>query len=520
MRPRLALWIGLSCGAVACSGDRGASRPPDPPTDRSGGTGSDDTAGGTTETSETGTLPPAPGGQIQWAAAFGGPGDEIVAGLAVRADGSVAVAGEGGSGVVFDAGLPTEVQLSGSAPQAFWALWSPDGALRTVVSAADGPGEVGRAQGIVEGIEGDLYVVGQISGPATFGAQALSPPTPEALFLARYTDDGTLRWLRDAPCDGSCRIVSVESFEDGSLLVGGAFTGTLLLGPGDPRQAVLTSVGDTEDGFIAHYTAGGLILTGLHVPSEGGSVVTAMEREASGNILAAVALSGRTTLGRAGDPGRVVLDAPGEGSQVAVARYLLDASLDAVLPLGGVGDDVPRGLWATDDGGFALAGGFAGSLVGDGLALQSTAGTDAMLLRYSAAWALTWAAQIGGGGDDLGVAVTGSDDGQLWLSGELCAGADRCSASLGVGGADPVTIDGLSGSTSFIGAFDAGGVPGWARIVGGGASAAVGLGVDASGVRLLASRFEDQVIVGEGGPDAVVLTSRGGIDGLVVSVQP
>ena len=514
---RRAVWVVLSWGGVGCL----SAPDPSPETSLSGGPLSGETGRPPEETGqpeETGT-PTDPRSQLRWVTTIGGPGDELVSGLVVRGDGSVAVAGSGGPAVGLDEGLPTEVQLLGSAPQVWWAIWGPDGQLRTAIGAAAGPGEAGWAQGIAEAPGGDLYVVGQLDGPATFGTQVLSPPTQDALFLARYAEDGTLVWLRDAPCAGTCRIASVESFADGSLLVGGAFTGSLILGPGDPRQATLISAGDTEDGFIAHYTAGGAILTGLHVPSVGGSVVTALEREVGGDILAAVALSGRTTLGQPGDPGRVVLDAPAEGVQVAVARYLLDASLDAVLPLGGAGDDVPRSLWALDDGGFALAGSFAGSLSADGLALQSLAGSDAMVLRYSAAWSPLAITQLGGGGDELGAAVVGQPDGSLWVAGTLCGGVAPCSVTAGVGAAAPVELYDLDGSTGFVAALSEGGEARWVWLAGGGLVTVGALGADPSG-GVIGGNFEDRVIVGAGGPDAQERISGGGSDGLVVALIP
>ncbi len=479
------------------------------------------TADETGRPTETGQPTPEAPGRARWATTIGGPGADRVLSVAVLSDGAIAASGVGADALRLDAGLPTETILSGSDPQAWWAVWEPTGQLRLAASAAAGPGESGRAEGIVQGEGGDVYVVGTIEGTATFGDQVLASPGERALFLARYTAaDGDLIWLRGAPCGGACRIESIEAFQDGSLLIGGAFTDSLILGPGEPRQAVLRAVGGTEDGFIAHYTAAGAILTGLHFPSEGGSRIPSMARESTGNILAAVSFSGRTTLGRPGDRGRVVLDEPTEGSQVAVTRYLLDASLDAVLPLSGAGDDRAGALYALDDGGFVLSGSFSDALTGEGVSLQSTGGVDAFWLRYSAAWGLVGADQVGGPSDESGLSVAARPDGGLWIAGALCGAPGPCDATAGVGSDAPLSIAGPQDAAGFVGVLGSSGDPGWAWTLGGGPSALVGLEIEPTGAGVIAGSFEGELILDADTSDQRAWISQGGADGVIVSIEP
>ena len=86
-----------------------------------------------------------------------------------------------------------------------------------------------------------------------------------------------------------------------------------------------------------------------------------------------------------------------------------------VQTFGGSGDDTPRAIIKTQDGGFAVFG-FTNS-TDDNLATKSLAVNDYWLLKFSSSGTLEWQKTYGGSGDDRGQAVIQTADGGYAITG-------------------------------------------------------------------------------------------------------
>ena len=108
--------------------------------------------------------------------------------------------------------------------------------------------------------EGNIYIAGyfghlQVPNPFTFHlseSDSLSG-IGATIFLAKFSPEGELIWARAAGGDESDAASSVAVADDGSVWLGGVFTGTASFGD------TLTVEGGSHEGFLARYSADGQV---------------------------------------------------------------------------------------------------------------------------------------------------------------------------------------------------------------------------------------------------------------------
>lgn len=160
-----------------------------------------------------------------------------------------------------------------------------------------------------------IIVTGTFIGTVNFGGQTLSiaEPTPGSqsnMFLAKYTADGHLAWVRDLDAlVAQGNAVAVDSA--GRIFVAGGFTGPLMFGSdrytGD----------DDGDGFLAAFDPSGKLVWGRSFQGPGELVANGVAVTASGDVIATGFFLGPSSFGG------VTLD-PGAYSRGFVTRYRND----------------------------------------------------------------------------------------------------------------------------------------------------------------------------------------------------
>ena len=197
----------------------------------------------------------SPEGAIQWVRSGGGSGDDWGQSVAVDAEGNSYGVGSMGSGITFSG---TSL-FSAGAEDAYLVSYDANGTLKWAKSGGGNGTDV--AYGVATDLKGNIYVVGEFSGTATFSGTTINGSPNGTGFLASYDSDGGLRWVKSLNGTTIAEKVSVDS--DGNIYAVGAFLGTTTFG-----STTLTSAG-AEDIFVARYDADGSPLAAWQVGGSG-----------------------------------------------------------------------------------------------------------------------------------------------------------------------------------------------------------------------------------------------------------
>lgn len=178
--------------------------------------------------------------------AFGPDGSGVAFATEAGQDGSVYLGGWYSGDVDFDPGDGQAVLSAGNATPGFIAKYSADGDFGWVQEVAGAP------RGIVTDDAGNVYINGSYAtGTGYFGAlpplqnTTVGSVSAEQNFLAKLDAGGQLVWARNTHVggegDGSRRKLRLT--EDGDLLLGGKFSGTVDFDPTSPLGAVTSNGG-------------------------------------------------------------------------------------------------------------------------------------------------------------------------------------------------------------------------------------------------------------------------------------
>jgi hypothetical protein len=197
-----------------------------------------------------------PDGTLDWARHIGGAEHDEPGNVSVAPDGSVLFTASFQGTVVLSPGAPDEIQLtSGGAWDVLVARYNKDGTLswaRTITGASSEHGHVISALP-----DGGSLVTGWIKGAATFGMgesnqTVVQPQGATDVFLARYEPDGDLTWVTHAGGSGDVSGRGLSALDDGTALVMGAFSESVVFGRGEANETTLTSSAD-HDLFVVRF---------------------------------------------------------------------------------------------------------------------------------------------------------------------------------------------------------------------------------------------------------------------------
>jgi hypothetical protein len=285
----------------------------------------------------------------------------------VADDGSCFVTGFFKDGAVFGSGEPNEVELSIVDPvetNVFVARYAADGSLMWVAASSASSHSQGRGVGGLP--DGSCVVTGVF-----FGAVTLGPGEPNettlategvAMFVARFTPDGTLAWARAGDATIGASSHGLDTLADGTSYVVGIFSGVLSLGPGPSRTTVAVSGGDSSF-FVARYDADGvpqwIRAGGLDAGFTPGQDVAAIPDHTCAVI---GSYSGAPTFG-VGETNETTLPATPQpsDSNVFYARYASDGSLVWARGAGGAEHQVGTGIAVHSDASIWITGEFTES---------------------------------------------------------------------------------------------------------------------------------------------------------------
>lgn len=354
--------------------------------------------------------------QHTWANRVGGPQDgEKQWRIAVDESGNVYAAG-GFRGTFSDQGISL---TSAGGADILLLKYDPDGQLLWARSAGGPYGDI--AFGVESDKDGNVYIVGAYSGLAVFGDTIVSNIDPDGAnlpfsFIARYSPDGDLRWVRTPDIDfqpqnyPSNLAYGIKLDRFGDLVVAGSYNCTL---PSQEDSAFSTMRFGDAAFRTCDYTSYDYVYAQKIDTLGNTEWVHSVGGSASLGVLQSIAFDPQGDIWLGGNIGGAEQFISGPVS----LTYNLGGGLQGLVyelssagqPLSGFLIDATAGsnvedLIVANNGEIFLSGWFRGSLNG----APPASGYDGFFMRTSPDGTPVWANRLVGIGDDFfsGIATT------------------------------------------------------------------------------------------------------------------
>ncbi len=355
--------------------------------------------------------------------------------------------------------------------------------------------------GVATDAAGNVYVTGYFSNSVTFGAIPLTSAGGTDIFVAKYSTNGALIWVRQFGGTGNEVVRGITANAAGDMFIVGSFEGTASFG-----STTLISAGGA-DAFVARVqSSAGIVSWAASAGGPGDDRATGIF---GGFTLGVIGEFSGTATFQGAVPGRTTT-LTSAGGQDVFGWALGDAlgNFYNAISVGGTGDETAA--TASSSSGvfqFPLAGSFSGTMTAGAngpvaRVLTSAGGTDGFLATWDPVVnRISTAVAIGGAGDDA-VQVVNTTGIAVVLAGKFGATV-TCPPGVGSPPIFPpisLTNSSASGSDVFWAAYnDLGSLlyPVYASAFGGpGDENATGLAVDSTRQIYLTGTFTGSTRVG------------------------
>ncbi|MEE9423976.1 MAG: SBBP repeat-containing protein [Methylococcales bacterium] len=374
-------------------------------------------------------------------------GNTYVTGFFKQSFGSTATFGSGETNETTfsnDIEIPTTREFDNGFTDMFVAKYAADGNL-VWVKHAGGMNPDSRSgsivfsrgvsgSGITMDVSGNVYVLGGFTDSATFGLGETGETTLTSegfsdIFVAKYTADGDLVWVRRAggtDFDGGSDIV-VDGL--GDTYVTGGFRESATFGPEEVGETTLTSDGES-DVFVAKYTTDGDLVWVKRAGGAGFTSGSGIAVDDSGNayvsgsfgVATITGIGGSATFG-AGEAGETTLTSDGS-RDIFVAKYTVDGDLVWVKRAGGSNSDGGQGIAVDNSDTVYVTGAFFDNATfGLGEPRETTLNSggrgivDIFVAKFTADGELISAKRAGGNNIDAGFDIAVDDSGNAYVTG-------------------------------------------------------------------------------------------------------
>lgn len=284
-------------------------------------------------------------------------------------------------------------------------LTGSDQSPTAVAAWAESGNYVERGYDIKTDAEGNIYLTGIYYQTLTIGNKSVTSTGSSDIFLAKYDKNGNILWLKSYGNSVIDNNKGIELDADGNIYMIGPLNLTINFG-----NISLTSSGNS-DMFIVKFDTNGETLwaqKGGGVGSDKGKKVVV---SASGEVYVAgefqnTAFLGNTSITSAG------------GSDIFIAKYATDGTLQWVKSAGGTGNDYIESLAVDNSKNVYVTGNYLGTMSFGNNSVTSAGDEDIFLAKYdplSNTWA--WAGTAGGTGYDNGTCIAINSSGRLIIAG-------------------------------------------------------------------------------------------------------
>ncbi len=252
--------------------------------------------------------------------------------------------------------------------------------------------------------DGSVYTTGFFTGIASWDGGTnpdvvLTTFSDFDAFLAKYTPEGDLAWVRQAGGvdQDTGRDLAVDAA--GNVYLAGGFAGTATFG-----DVTLVSAG-SSDAFLAKYTPGGEVVWARRGGGDQGDLAYGVAVNAAGEAHLAGSFRGVALFGA------LPVQSAGE-TDVFVVKYDPDGEPLWVEGIGADGAEYTRGggIGLDASGNVYVTGSFSNTILVGNDVLASTGFTDVFVARLSADGDEVWGRRGGGSGTNFSAALSVEDD--------------------------------------------------------------------------------------------------------------
>jgi len=409
-------------------------------------------------------------GSHLWSENFGGAlstDNAIATGIGVDASGNVVVSGYFQGNVNFGGGVVSSV----GGQDIFVAKYTATGAYlwsKQMGSVADD-----YANALSVDRNGNIVVTGSFNYSVNFGGGALNSSNPgfSDIFVVEYSATGAHQWSKRFGDTGNDAGYGVTLDATGNTIVTGSFVGSVDFGGG-----ILTSNLNSNDIFVAKYSATGAYNWSKAFGSTGDDHGTALATDGSGNVVVTGYFNNSVDFGfgpltSAGNKDIFLVKLNSTGQPVWSKRF------------GGTSIDSANALAIDGAGNIVITGFFYGSVDFGGGPLTSSSAAKVFLAKYSSAGNHSWSKVFSGSvTSDNAIAQGLAIDGN---SNILITGYFQGNANFGGG-----TLTSAGSYDAFAAKYSSAGAHTWSQRFGGqGLDQGKAIGVDPGNNMLLTGYF-------------------------------
>ncbi len=275
-------------------------------------------------------------GNFLWANHIGGPRYTYANGITVDGNDNVYIVGNFSDSTDFDPGAGTATLKASGSGDIFLAKYDVDGKYTWAINMGSNDGSYGQGVAVDDG--GNAYITGFFTGSVDFdpgtGTRLLTSIGSSDVYLAKYDVNGNYVWANSMGGGNDDYGFGVDLDHNGNVYIAGFYKNSADFNPGS-GSAILTSVANSRDGFVAKYDSSGGFLWANSIGDAGSDESRDLSVDRNGNVYVAGVFSGSVDFD------------PGNSNATLASAGLGDAFLAKYDPNGNY-------LWAKRMGGTAF----------------------------------------------------------------------------------------------------------------------------------------------------------------------
>ncbi|MFO0881206.1 MAG: SdrD B-like domain-containing protein [Gemmataceae bacterium] len=388
----------------------------------------------------------SPLGSLLWAARLGGTNDDRVSALGLDSSGNILLSGNFLGTADFDPGPGVSNLSSAGSWDVYVVQLSSAGSLNWARRIGNSGAE-NAGTGLALDTSGNVYVTGSFAGTVDFYPSGsifnLTSAGGQDVFVLVLNNLGNFVWSKRMGGASLDEGSSVVLDATGNVLLTGSYNGTADFDPG-PNTNNLTSKG-AYDVYVCQLSPSGSLNWAISAGGTGSDYGRGVRVAPSGEVLVVGGYAGTADF----DPGSGIanLVSAGLNDQFLLALES-NGAFQWARSFGGSGDDLAYGLNVDQVGSVYILGSFSGTADFDpgpgSVALISAGSSDVSLVKLNGPDQLVWARQVGGVGNDVGLAIALDQGLNVWTTGSFSDTGDFDPRS------GQYTLTGFAGTDLFV----------------------------------------------------------------------